>query len=170
MITPAITDAELAQALGMRLEDAFGAHRLAAQATELVERMLGRTIIAASRAQTIYNPGEFDVLRVPGRPVRSVAIDYSTDGQTWTAIDGATYIVDSQAGIVTRAGGYWPPGWYRIAATIGIAADQESVPQEIRAAIISAARWIRAREAAMGTEQPWGPPPEALLRQLGRGT
>jgi hypothetical protein len=169
MITPAITDAELAQALGMRLEDALGAHRLAAQATELVERMLGRTIIATSRVQTQYNPGEFDVLRVPGRPVRSVTIEYSTDGQTWSTIDAATYVVDAQAGLATRITGYWPPGWYRISASVGMAADQQTVPDEIRAAVISAARWIRAREAAMGTEQPWGPPPEALLRQLGRG-
>jgi len=167
MITPAITDAELAQALGMRLEDALGAHRLAAQATELVERMLGRTIIATSRAQTVYNPGEFDVLRVPGRPVRSIAVEYSTDGQTWSTIDAATYVVDAQAGLVRRASGYWPPGWYRIAATVGIAADQQSVPQEIRAAIISAARWIRMREAA--GEQAFGPPPDVVKQQLGRG-
>lgn len=166
MITPAITDAELAQALGMRLEDALGAHRLAAQATELVERMLGRTIIATSRVQTVYNPGEFDVLRVPGRPVRSVTIEYSTDAQTWSTIDAATYVVDAQAGLVTRAGGYWPPGWYRITASVGIAADQQSVPQEIRAAIISAARWIRMREAA--GEQAFGLP-DVLKQQLGRG-
>jgi hypothetical protein len=170
MITPAITDAELAQALGMRLEDALGAQRLAAQATELVERVLGRTIIATSRTQTIYNPGEFDVLRAPGRPLRSVTIEYSTDAQTWTAIDAATYVIDAQAGLVVRAGEYWAPGWYRITASVGIAADIASVPEEIRAAIVSAARWIRTREHAMGTEQPWGPPPEALLRQLGRGT
>jgi hypothetical protein len=167
MVAPAITDAELAQALGMRLEDALGAHRLAAQATELVERMLGRTIVATSRVQTQYIVGEFDTLRVPGRPVRSVTIDYSTDAQTWTTIDAATYVVDAQAGLVTRAGGYWPPGWYRIAASVGIAADVASVPKEIRAAIISAARWIRTREAA--GEQAFGPPPDVLRQQLGRG-
>jgi hypothetical protein len=167
MITPAITDAELAQALGMRLEDALEAHHLAAQATELVERMLGRSIVSTTRQHTQYNPGEFDVLRVPGRPVRSLAIEYSTDGQGWTNIDAGTYVVDSQAGIVTRAGGYWPPGWYRITATVGIAADQESVPQEIRAAIISAARWIRMREEAAG-EQAAKAPPDVMRQQLGR--
>jgi flagellar biosynthesis regulator FlaF len=166
MITPAITDAELAQALGMRLEDALGAHRLAAQATELVERVLGRTIVATSRVQTQYIVGEFDALRVPGRPVRSVTIEYSTDAQTWTSIDAVTYVIDAQAGLVMRAGGYWSPGWYRITATVGIAADINSVPKEIRAAIISAARWIRTREAA--GEQAFGPP-DVLRQQLGRG-
>lgn len=129
-----------------------------AAASGAIRDYCARQFAAPPGEYSEYHDGGTDTLVLRERPVTEVSAIYEDSGHQWpesSKLDSKDFIVNEEAGLVTRAWGTFPSG--RAAVKIIYTAGYTTIPEAVaQACVLVCVSWFRrAREGA----RPMGSPP-----------